>query len=233
MASVVNTVGAGVPTRTKTKAETHDADAATSTPKTAVPSLSETKKAGLEASLSEWYKMDPRRAEKLESVVSGKADFSLREIDWFVTNYSVRNPVVYTLPTGKVVDVNMDYKDALKSFHKAGFDAFKRKGTDPREAPLRQMNFFRWAIENGVVDYVTRHAKVIERDMLAMRGTKSSAKRPAPSCPPEECPPLCPDMTGVSLPSATKKQRHRLGVCISASEQDLSVKLPRGLGVEW
>lgn len=140
------------------------------------------KRSALEASLQEWYAEDEERTKRLERVVSGKAEFSLREIDWFVTNYSARNPVVYTLPSGKVVDVNGDYKDVLRSFHKVGFDAFKRKGSDPTEAPLRQMNFFRWAIENGVVDYVARHTKTIEADMAQMRKRKrttvQSPKRP-------------------------------------------------------
>jgi hypothetical protein len=139
------------------------------------------KRSALEASLQEWYAENEDRTKQLERVVKGEAEFSLREIDWFVTNYSARNPVVYTLPSGKVVDVNGDYKDVLKSFHKVGFDAFKRKGTDPSEAPLRQMNFFRWAIENGVVDYVAQHAKTIESDMAQMRKRKkTSAPNPSP-----------------------------------------------------
>lgn len=136
------------------------------------------KRSALEASLDEWYAEDVDRQKQLERVVKGEAEFSLREIDWFVTNYSARNPVVYTLPSGKVVDVNGDYKDVLKSFHKVGFDAFKRKGTDPTEAPIRQMNFFRWAIENKVVDYVAEHAKTIEADMAQMRKRKRTGASP-------------------------------------------------------
>ena len=132
----------------------------------------------LERSLQEWYAEDADRKKQLDRIVSGGAEFSLREIDWFVTNYTARNPVVYTLPSGKVVDVNGDYKDVLKSFHKSAFDAFKRKGNDPGDAAIRQMNFFRWAMENGVVDYVAKNARIIEQDMSRMRKKQKVACSP-------------------------------------------------------
>lgn len=137
------------------------------------------KRSALEASIDQWYEEDESRKQILEDVVDGRACFSLRDIDWFVTNYAARNPVIYTLPeTGKVVDVNSDYKDVLRCFHKSGFDSFKRRGSDPSEAALRQKNFFRWAIENGVVDYVSKHALIIERDMSEMRKRAKTASGP-------------------------------------------------------
>jgi len=140
------------------------------------------KRSAIEASLDEWYSEDDQRSRVLEEVVSGKAGFSLRTLDFFVTNYAARKPVVYVLPeTGKVVDVNSDYKDVLRCFHKCSFDSFKRKGSDPSEAALRQKNFFRWAIENGVVDYVARNARTIERDMAKSRKKQRVATTPSKS----------------------------------------------------
>lgn len=144
------------------------------------------KRSALESSIEQWYDEDATRKQILSDIVEGRAGFSLRDIDWFVTNYTARKPVVYTLPdSGKIVDVNGDYKDVLKCFHKSGFDSFKRKGSDPSEAALRQKNFFRWAIENGVVDYVIKHVAEIEQDMSRMRKKSrtydrrdSSQKRP-------------------------------------------------------
>ena len=169
------------------------------------------KRTALEASLQEWYAEDENRTRQLERVVNGEAEFSLREIDWFVTNYSARNPVVYSLPSGKVVDVNGDYKDVLKSFHKVGFDAFKRKGSDPSEAPLRQMNFFRWAIENGVVSYVAQHAKEIESDMAQVR------KRKRTSSP--------------SRSQSPKRQAQGMGVSIRS--MDAMLAIPSFVRPEW
>ena len=172
------------------------------------------KRSALEASLQEWYAEDETRTKKLESVVCGEAEFSLREIDWFVTNYSARNPIVYTLPSGKVIDVNGDYKDVLKSFHKVGFDAFKRKGTDPSEAPLRQMNFFRWAIENGVVDYVSRNARMIETDMAQMRKRKKTSSTMA-----------------ATKSMSPKRQAQGMGVAIRSMDAMLSI--PSFVRPEW
>lgn len=166
------------------------------------------KRSALEMSLQEWYAEDINRQNQLERVVKGEAEFSLREIDWFVTNYSARNPIVYTLPSGKVVDVNGDYKDVLKSFHKSAFDAFKRKGSDPSEAALRQMNFFRWAIENGVVDYVTKHAKVIEQDMAKMRKRQKTSTTVSP-----------------------KRQAQGMGVAIRTTDAMLTI--PSFIVPEW
>lgn len=139
------------------------------------------KRTALEAALDDWYASDPGRERLFEDIVSGRAGFSLRLIDWLVTNYAARKPVVYQHPdTGVVVDVNSMYKDVLRCFHKSGFDSFKRKGTNPTEASLRQRNFFRWAIENGVVDYARKNARAIERDMAKMRKKPKGQKKKRP-----------------------------------------------------
>ena len=136
------------------------------------------KRTALEASLDEWYTSDGSRQKTLDDIVNGRAGFSLRTIDWLVTNYAARNPVIYTLnETGAVIDVNSMYKDVLRCFHKSGFDSFKRKGANPSDAALRQRNFFRWAIQNGVVDYVVKNVKEIEKDMAAMRKRQKPMKR--------------------------------------------------------
>lgn len=138
------------------------------------------KKAAIEESLRQWYAADVTREETLEEIVSGRAGVSLRVIDWFVTNYSARNPVAYDRG-GRVVAVNADYKEALRCFHKAGFDSFKRRGIGvdgaggEEEGELRQRNFFRWAIEKGVVDYVMEHHAEIKKDMAEK--TKKKKKR--------------------------------------------------------
>jgi len=135
-------------------------------------------RAALEETLDRWYAEDARREELLQTIVGGQAGVSLRTIDWFVTNYAARKPVVYTVPeTGRVVDVNGDYKDVLRCFHKNSFDSFKRRGSDATEAALRQRNFFKWAMENGVLEYVTRNAAEIERDMASTRTSPRKAKR--------------------------------------------------------
>lgn len=132
----------------------------------------------MERALDEWYSEDQSRQNVLNGILSGKIGVSLRTIDWFTTNMAARSSVVFVHPnTGKVVDVNGFYKDSLKCFHKRGFDPFKRRGADPSEASLRQKNFFKWAIENGVIDYILKNISSIERDMACVKNTKRSCCR--------------------------------------------------------
>lgn len=128
----------------------------------------------LERSIDAWYDEDPKRKEQFDRIIQGKAGFSLREIDHFVTNMTVRKPVIFINPrNGKIIDVNSDYRDVLRCYHKAGFDSFKRGGG----LEFKQKNFFRWALENGIVDYVASHVREIEADMLEIKKQPPPVKR--------------------------------------------------------
>ena len=120
-------------------------------------------------SVEEYYRTDPAREERLRLVLTRRAGFSLRDIDWFVTNMSARKPQIFRHPrTGRIVDVNSDYKDVLRCYHKASFDSFKRKGPDSKD-DIKQRNFFRWALENGIVDRVAENIQEIKDDMSEMK----------------------------------------------------------------
>ena len=124
----------------------------------------------LARSVEEYYRADPEREEKLQRILRREAGFSLREIDWYVTNMSARRPQVFKHPkTGRVVDVNSDYKDVLRCYHKSVFDSFRRKGDGDAEKELKQRNFFRWALENGIVDRVESSIGDIKDDMVKMK----------------------------------------------------------------
>jgi hypothetical protein len=128
----------------------------------------------LEQTIDNWYEEDSSRKERFEQIINGQAGFSLREIDHFVTNMTVRKPVIFLNPkNGKIVDVNSDYRDLLRCYHKFGFDSFNRVGGHY----LKQKNFFRWAMENGIVDYVSQHVREIEADMAEMRRLAPEAKK--------------------------------------------------------
>jgi hypothetical protein len=172
------------------------------------------KRAALEASLRSWYEADATRQKLLDDIVSGKAGVSLRTVDWAVTNYSVRNPVLYE-HQGRLVDVNSDYKDVLRCFHKMGFDSFRRKGgEDPDEAELRQRNFFRWAIANGVVAYVLEHTSEIESDMAAVK----QRKRRLPS-------------TDKQRPGKRRKQKS--SPVVSIRDKQMELVMPGGTKLDW
>lgn len=132
--------------------------------------------------LQDFYNQ-PGRIEEIMPILTGTSPVSLRLIDWFVTNYSKKNNVSY--PLEEVVPnteakitrqfmVHFHYKRELKAYSKRLFDPFCRRerisfqvrGQPPiEETTVGQLNFFRWALEKGVVTYILAHAADIERDM--------------------------------------------------------------------
>jgi len=116
----------------------------------------------IEEALNEWYSANPARERMLNDIVNGAIGPSLRTIDWFVTNYSARKRISYVSDDGRVVaNLNESYKDALRCYHKSRFDVFRRK----KDCLVRQRNFFKWAITNGVIEYVTNNIAEINADM--------------------------------------------------------------------
>lgn len=80
-------------------------------------------------------------------------------MEWFVTNYAKNNHVTYTTPTGKMFTVHVAYKSSLDGYSKKLFDPFCR--TERVEfqgftTTCAQLNFLRWCIQNGVVEYLEK-----------------------------------------------------------------------------
>jgi len=117
---------------------------------------------------------------KMIHIINGKSDISLRIVDWFVTNYAKKYYTVYeqsggteNMQTISRFKVYNDYKLKLKAYSKKRFDPFCRwdRVSIPYdkeqcvETTIGQLNFFKWAIENRVLDYIFAHLKEIELDM--------------------------------------------------------------------
>ncbi len=110
--------------------------------------------------------------QKLNEVLNGKANISLRLIDWFVTNFSKLYKTCYSW-NGREFIVNLEYHDEMPS--KSLFDPFCRGNRiqfspDPECIPtitttIGQLNFFQWAFKNGVIDYIRDHMEQITDDM--------------------------------------------------------------------
>jgi hypothetical protein len=106
-------------------------------------------------------------------ILSGNSVISIRAIDWFVTNYCKKNNIVYTLEFNKYFNVYMDYKSQLKGYKKKLFDPFCRKHRIPFYytydkcliTTIGQLIFFRWTIQNKILDYIETHIKEINNDM--------------------------------------------------------------------
>ena len=109
-------------------------------------------------------------------IITGKSNISLRILDWFVTNYSKKNNIAYQLElNGKSKNfiVYLDYKSQLKAYSKKQFDPFCRRerisfndhNNNELITTVGQLNFFRWAIENKIIEYIINNYEIIETDM--------------------------------------------------------------------
>ena len=124
-------------------------------------------------SLIKFYN-DKRNMDEIKRIISSPS-ISLRILDWFVTNYSKKYNINYmiTTPKRKNFIVYLDYKAQLKAYSKKQFDPFCRRDRisfidhDNNEliTTVGQLNFFRWSIENKILDYVRTHHDDIEKDM--------------------------------------------------------------------
>ena len=160
----------------------------------------------------------PNNIVKLKNILDGKSKLSLRLVDWFVTNYSKKNLVMYNLKKMKRACLKMekkdrgeeikddssgtdsgveleeqeyfsdyfnvfsDYRGQLKSLNKKNFDPFCRRERikffygksdgDYIITTVGQLNFFKWSIENYILEHIEENMKVIEDDMNEFTYTK-------------------------------------------------------------
>ena len=135
------------------------------------------------ASLQRFYN-DREDIDEILQILQGTSAISLRLIDWFVTNYAKTHSTSYILNQQEFL-VYLNYKSQLKAYSKKLFDPFCRRerimfqiGT--RESFLTtvgKLNFFRWAVEKGILEYIRHHSQEIEREMnLFMKDIQKEKK---------------------------------------------------------
>lgn len=130
--------------------------------------------------LISFYK-DPLHLQYLLNAVHGTSHVSLRIVDWFVTNYAKKYYTIYEV-NGNRFKVYNDYKLKLKAYSKKRFDPFCRweriqlpYETGVLETTIGQLNFFKWAIENRILQYIEDNYTCIETDMNT-RNTSSKRR---------------------------------------------------------
>ena len=164
--------------------------------------------------LLEFYQKDGN-LDKILSIINVEAKISLRLIDLFATNYSKKHYVVYTIQRKTRKErfkVYVDYKLKLRAYSKKRFDPFCRwdrvtipyKDDTCIQTTIGQLNFFRWALENKILDYVRDNFDPIERDM---NRRNSTAKNRA------------------STKSKTRKKRQELSVSATKSIKKEDVQI--------
>jgi hypothetical protein len=122
--------------------------------------------------------------DKMLKIITGESKISLRIVDWFATNYAKKYYTLYTIEQSqdniarrfKVYD---DYKLKLKAYSKKRFDPFCRWDrisipyTNGKfiETTIGQLNFFKWALENKVINFIEENYETIEKDMNSRNST--------------------------------------------------------------
>jgi hypothetical protein len=121
------------------------------------------------SSLQKFYTSHPE-IDKVISYLNGEAPLSLRIIDWFVTKYSRKNFIRYPL-NGQEFLVYLSYKGQLKAYSKQYFDPncrrerimFKIPDYDQFMTTIGKLNFFRWALESNILQYIENHEDEIRK----------------------------------------------------------------------
>lgn len=114
---------------------------------------------------------DDKNFQELSDILSHKVGISLRNIEWFVTNYAKDKRTKFKTPSGNEVDVHIAYKSSLGGYSKKFFDPFCRteriqfKGFTTTVA---QLNFIRWCIRNGILEYIKHE---VPRTLYQLKGS--------------------------------------------------------------
>lgn len=125
------------------------------------------------SSLQRFYASHPDKDEII-GLLDGTSTMSLRLVDWFVTNYAKQESISYIL-NGQEFLVYTNYKSQLKAYSKKLFDPFCRRERIVFQIPnypafvttVGKLNFFRWAIEKGVLNYIKMNMASLETKMTA------------------------------------------------------------------
>jgi hypothetical protein len=132
--------------------------------------------------LLDFYK-DESNLTRMLKIITGESKISLRIVDWFSTNYAKKYYTLYAIQDSnsqiRRFKVYFDYKLKLKAYSKKRFDPFCRwdrisipyKNETYIETTIGQLNFFKWAIENNVINYIEENYETIEKDMNSRNST--------------------------------------------------------------
>ncbi len=139
-------------------------------------------------SLAKYYS-NKQIINRIVPVIEGNSNLSLRLIDWFVTNYSKKHStVIMKVINSNILHFNvyMSYRSQLKAYSKRQFDPFRRrdritfhfeKNGKGVETTVGQLNFFRWVLQNEILDYIEKHYKDIEQDMVSTQKSNQDMKQ--------------------------------------------------------
>jgi hypothetical protein len=171
-------------------------------------------------SLQRFYATNPD-INKVMPYFLGTSVLSLRIIDWFVTKFCRKNFTHYHLE-GKDFIVYRSYKSQLKAYSKQYFDPncrrerimFKVLNSEPFTTTIGQLNFFRWALECKVLDYIETNHEIIRtgyntflRDTTTLQKKQKAETQSSAGSQTSSVQSIVSDHTEVSLVAVDSAQR--------------------------
>lgn len=125
-------------------------------------------------SINNFYN-DEKNKYTLLNILDKSSGISLRNLEWFITNYARKHHTMYTTSDGKLFTVHCAYKSSLNGYSKQLFDPFCRSqkftyivpGTSHEiQTTLAQLNFIKWCIKNKIIDYITNNKDLLFNKQL-------------------------------------------------------------------
>ena len=120
-------------------------------------------------SINNFYS-ENKNAERLRDMIEKRSGVSLRNLEWFITNYSKNTNLSYTISNGKKFTVHCAYKSSLDGYSKKLFDPFCRTQKFDFKIPntdvtikttVAQLNFIMWCIKNNVINYFLENKETL------------------------------------------------------------------------
>lgn len=173
----------------------------------------------------DFYKKN-NNLEIMLKIINGESKISLRIVDWFATNYAKKNYTLYDLEgsngESKRFKVYLDYKLKLKAYSKRRFDPFCRwerinipyNETSHIQTTIGQLNFFKWALENRVIEYIEQNYDEIENDMNS-RNSNSKKRETTPTT----------QIVEKAIDKKTRKRREELSILASKSIKKENIEI--------
>lgn len=117
------------------------------------------------SSINAFYNDEKNKA-TLVNILQKKSGISLRNLEWFITNYAKKHHTSYKTDDGKVFSVHTAYKSSLLGYSKKLFDPFCRAekisyvipGTSEEiQTTVAQLNFIKWCIKNDIISFMAEN----------------------------------------------------------------------------
>jgi hypothetical protein len=130
-------------------------------------------------SLKDYYKNNICNLLILIEIINSDNKISKRTIEYFVTQYSIKNNINYTLNENNnniIFNVYNSYKNQLKAYKKKYFDPFGRGDRIPFIlddyciiTTIGQLNFYKWFFSKKIYDYCYSNYNIIQVSLLSIK----------------------------------------------------------------